>query len=110
MKKLIALYKAPADAEAFMRHYRETHLPLVQRVPGLVKTELTLIERTLMGEPGNYLLAEMYYADEDSFRAAMKSPENAATGADRAKLAERIKTLVGVTVTVEVKPAGGLPR
>ncbi|HKP79798.1 MAG TPA: phenylacetate--CoA ligase PaaK [Phenylobacterium sp.] len=33
-----------------------------------------------------------------------------ACGADRAKLAERIKTLVGVTVTVEVKPAGGLPR
>ena len=94
MKKLIALYKAPADAEAFMRHYRETHLPLVQRVPGLVKTELTLIERTLMGEPGNYLLAEMYYADEDSFRAAMKSPENAATGADLANFAAGLVTIM----------------
>ena len=94
MKKLIALYKAPADAEAFMRHYRETHLPLVQRVPGLVKTELTLIERTLMGEPGAYLLAEMYYADEESFRAAMKSPENAATGADLANFAEGLVTVM----------------
>ena len=94
MKKLIALYKAPADAEAFMRHYRETHLPLVRRVPGLMKTELTLIERTLVGEGGNYLLAEMYFADEESFKAAMKSPENAATGADLANFAEGLVSIM----------------
>ena len=94
MKKLIALYKAPADADAFMRHYRETHLPLVARIPGLVKTELTLVERTLMGEQGNFLLAEMYFADAASFREAMKSPENAATGADLANFAEGLVTVM----------------
>ena len=94
MRKLIALYKAPADTDAFMRHYRETHIPLVGRIPGLVKTELTLIERTLMGEPGNFLLAEMYFADADSFNAAMKSPENAATGADLANFAAGLVTVM----------------
>jgi|TARA_B100000678_G_scaffold289843_1_gene301368 uncharacterized protein (TIGR02118 family) len=94
VRKLIALYKAPADTDAFMRHYRETHIPLVGRIPGLVKTELTLIERTLMGEPGNFLLAEMYFADADSFKAAMKSPENAATGADLANFAAGLVTVM----------------
>ena len=94
MKKLIALYKTPSDPAAFMDHYRETHLPLVQRIPGLVKAELTLVERTLMGEPGNYLLAEMYFADAESFKAAMKSPENAATGADLADFASGLVTVM----------------
>ncbi|HJS40113.1 MAG TPA: EthD family reductase [Sphingomicrobium sp.] len=94
MKKMIVLYKTPADPEAFMRHYREKHLPLVARIPGLVKTELTLVERTLMGEQGNFLLAELYFADAESFKAAMKSTENAATGADLANFAEGLATVM----------------
>lgn len=94
MKKMIVLYKTPADTDAFMRHYREKHLPLVARIPGLVKTELTLIERTLMGEEGSFLLAELYFADAESFRAAMKSQENAATGADLANFAEGLATVM----------------
>ena len=86
MKKLIALYKLPADTDAFMRHYRLEHLPLVEKIPGLVKTELTMIERTLMGNAGNFLLAEMYFED-DRFKEAMKSAANAATGRDLERFA-----------------------
>jgi uncharacterized protein (TIGR02118 family) len=77
-----------------MAHYRAVHLPLVARIPGLVRAELTRIDRTLLGEAGNYLLAEMVFADEDSFRAAMKSPENAATGADLGHFAEGLVTVM----------------
>lgn len=99
MKKLIALYKAPTDPEAFICHYRERHLPLVAKIPGLLRTELTLIDRTLLGEAGNYMLAEMYFADEDSFRTAMRSPENAATGADLVNFADGLVTVMTATVT-----------
>lgn len=98
MKKLIALYKAPGDPDAFMAHYRTTHLPLVEKIPGLVRAELTMIDRTLMGEQGNFLLAEMFFADADSFKAAMKSPENAATGADLTNFAEGLVTVMTGTV------------
>lgn len=98
MKKMIALYKTPSDPDAFMAYYREKHLPLVRAIPGLVRTELTTIDRTLLGESGHYLLAEMIFADEDSFRAAMRSPENAATGADLAKFAEGLATVMTGTV------------
>ncbi|RIJ32717.1 EthD family reductase [Henriciella mobilis] len=99
MKKMIALYKAPGDADAFMKHYETTHMPLVEKIPGLVKTELTRIDRTLIGEQGNFLIAEMYFEDEASFKAALKSPENAATGADLANFAEGIVTvMIGETL------------
>lgn len=94
MKKLIALYQTPDDVDAFMAHYRSTHAPLVGKIPGLIRMELTRIDRTLMGTPGAFLLAEMYFADEDSFRSAMRSPENAATGADLANFAGGLVTVM----------------
>lgn len=98
MKKLIALYNTPADPEAFMRHYRETHLPLVRQIPGLLRAELTLIDRTLVGEQGSYLLVQMEFADEASFKAALRSPENAAAGADVALFADGLIKLMTGTV------------
>ena len=44
MIKLIALYKKPADAdaiEAFEKHYFENHMPLVAKIPGLIKSEVS---------------------------------------------------------------------
>ena len=41
MVKLVVLYKKPADVEAFEKHYREIHTPLVQKMPGLTKLEVT---------------------------------------------------------------------
>ncbi len=94
MFKLIALYKTPQDPDAFMAHYREIHVPLVLKIPGLQKVELTRVVNTLMGEPGNFLLAEMYFADEASYKAAMKSPENAAAGKDLGAFAAGLVTLM----------------
>ena len=94
MKKLMALYKTPADPQAFMEHYRSTHLPLVKAIPGLLSTELTLIERTIAGEQGHYLLAEMYFSDADSFRSALRSPENAACGNDLENFASGLITIM----------------
>jgi hypothetical protein len=70
MKKLIALYQTPDDADAFMEHYRSKHMPLVERIPGLLRTEITRIGRTLT------------------------SPENAATGRDLGLFAEGLVTVM----------------
>ena len=101
MKKMIALYRTPADAEAFFAHYREVHLPLVRKLPGLAKVEITQITRTLVGETGNFLLAEMVFADPEAFRTAMKSPENAAAGADAMAFAgELVTVMTGETIEI----------
>ena len=56
MFKLLALYKTPQDPDAFMAHYRDVHVPLVHKIPGLQKVELIGVVNTLMGEQGNFLL------------------------------------------------------
>lgn len=93
MKKMVVLYKVPADPDAFLRYYNETHLPLVDKIPGLVRREVTRFDRTLLGD-GYFLMAEMYFADSESFKTAMRSPENAATGADLANFAEGLATVM----------------
>ena len=36
MNKLIVMYKKPADPVHFAKHFREIHMPLVVKMPGLM--------------------------------------------------------------------------
>jgi uncharacterized protein (TIGR02118 family) len=99
--KLIALYKQPAEAQQFEEKYFNTHLPLMQKVPGLQKTVITRFTRTLMGE-GLYMMAEMYFTDQAALKTAMKSPEMAAAGETLNSFAEGLVTLM----YGEEQPAG----
>lgn len=42
MHKLVVLYPEPHDREAFEEHYRSTHLPLAERLPGMLGWRYTL--------------------------------------------------------------------
>lgn len=92
MSKLVALYKQPADAAAFDKAYFETHLPLIDKVPGLQSKQVTRFTRDLMGQ-GLYLMAEMHFADEAALKAAMKSPEMTAAGANLDSFAKDMYSL-----------------
>ena len=41
MPRLIALYNAPDDPDAFDAHYRDVHAPIVARYPNLRDVRLT---------------------------------------------------------------------
>lgn len=79
MSKLIALYKQPEDPQSFDDAYFNTHLPLINQVPGLVSTVITRFSRTLVGD-GFYMMAEMDFGTMDNLKTAMRSPEMAAAG------------------------------
>ncbi len=91
--RLIALYRKPPDPEAFDKAYFGSHLPLMEKVPGLLATRVTRFTRTIMGD-GFYLMAEMDFADEVSLKSAMKSPEMAEAGANLATFADGLTTLL----------------
>lgn len=55
--------------------------------------ELNSCDRPLMGE-GYFLMAEMYIADAEIFKAATKSPWNAAAGAYLANFAQCVATVM----------------
>jgi uncharacterized protein (TIGR02118 family) len=94
MYKLIALYRKPDDPAAFEKHYVEVHRPLVERIPGLSKLVLNRGLDAPWGAPAYYLIVEMHYPDEATFKTAMASPENAAAGKDLRNFAANLVTLV----------------
>ena len=87
MHRMTVQYDAPGDPDGFERHYREVHVPLVAAVPGLRRCTLTR-PRALAGD-APYLLAELWFDDGDALRAALRTPEMAATGEDAAAMSEQ---------------------
>ncbi len=88
--RLTIQYAAPADPEAFDRHYFEQHLPLCKPLPGLRAASFSK-PRGLGPGTTPYLVAELDFDDADALKAALKSPEMAAVAADAATLeAERV--------------------
>jgi uncharacterized protein (TIGR02118 family) len=109
MITLTALYKKPEDPGAFEDHYVNVHTPLVSKVPGLRKMEVTRFSKMLT--PANALIAEqpylqctMYFDDMDSFKTAMASEENKAAGKDLMTFAGPIVSMfVGSQEVIPIK-------
>jgi uncharacterized protein (TIGR02118 family) len=85
--RFLAVYEAPADPEAFDRHYREVHIPLIRHLPGLRRYTVGRDVAPLHGAP-YYLITELEWDTMDELRAAFASPEGRATAADAARLQE----------------------
>ena len=83
----LALYETPADPGAFDRHYREVHIPLGRRLPGLRRYAVSRDLAAVRGVP-YYLVADLEWDTMDELRAAFASPEGRATAADAARLQE----------------------
>jgi uncharacterized protein (TIGR02118 family) len=94
MVKLIALYKKPADVDAFEQHYAHVHIPLAEKIPGIRKTEWTRFLASPQGAAPYYMMYEMYFDSMESYQAAMKSEENKAAGQDLMSFAKDLVTLL----------------
>jgi uncharacterized protein (TIGR02118 family) len=82
MVKMIALFKKPVDIDKFLDHYENIHLPLIRKMPGLLKLELHRMYDPRGGEADPFLMAEMYFESRDALLTSMKSPEGKAGGKD----------------------------
>ncbi|QIM18926.1 EthD family reductase [Leucobacter coleopterorum] len=81
MHKLIVLYPEPTDRVAFEAYYRETHLPLCAKLPGVQSINFSL-GVTPPGDGPYFGVFEASFADEAALSAAMSSPEGRAVEAD----------------------------
>jgi uncharacterized protein (TIGR02118 family) len=82
MIKYVALYRTPQNAAAFDESYFQTHVPLANKTPGLVRTEIARVLKTVTGEPALHVMAELYFDSYESLKAAFKTEEWAASGAN----------------------------
>jgi uncharacterized protein (TIGR02118 family) len=83
MHRLTVLYGHPADPDAFDRYYRETHLPLARRMPGLKGWTIGKCESAVPGEkPPYYMIVSLYADTRAVLDAILASPEGQAAIAD----------------------------
>ena len=86
MVRLLVVYETPDDADAFDQHYREVHIPLAKKLPGLRRYTVGRDTVPIRGGEPFYLVAELDWDDMDALRAAFASPEGQATARDIAEL------------------------
>jgi uncharacterized protein (TIGR02118 family) len=83
MARLLVMYKTPRDTAAFDKHYKENHVPLAKKIPGLRKYE---ISKGGVGTPGGpapyHLIAILHFDDMTAIQRAFGSPEGQAAVAD----------------------------
>lgn len=94
MHRITILYGQPEDAEAFEEHYREVHVPLASRLPGLRR--FTQSHPRALGGEAPYFVAELWFDDNAAMKAAMKSPEMDATATDAQTLGAPMRMFTGL--------------
>jgi uncharacterized protein (TIGR02118 family) len=86
MHKYIALYRKPADPDAFDEAYFSSHIPLIAKTPGVLRAEVAKVRRVFvpgfLGESEPYLIAELYFESAATAKEAFKSPEWQVAGAN----------------------------
>jgi uncharacterized protein (TIGR02118 family) len=93
MPRLIALYNAPADPEAFDAHYRDVHMPILNRYPKLRDVRLSSPEGVAGQPPPFYLMAEMVFDTDEDLQAALASDAGRESAKDLRNFAQSGVTL-----------------
>src|ERR1700712_871287 len=75
-----ALYRTPDDPADFESHYFGTHVPLVEKTPGLVENRVHRVKRQFVGEPAYHLVAELVFESPEAMKQAFASEEWKASG------------------------------
>ena len=88
MAKLIVVYRIPRDPAEFDRYYAQVHTPLVKKMPGLRRLEVTRLTGAPSGASDLYQIAELYFDNAAAREAALASNEGKAVEADVPKFAE----------------------
>ena len=88
MAQVMVIYKTPKDTVAFDKYYAETHIPLVKKMPGLRKCQ---VSKGIVSTPGGpsdvHLIALLTFDDMAAVQAAFGSSEGKATARDVANFA-----------------------
>ena len=77
-----ALYRTPDDPAEFETHYFGSHVPLIEKTPGLLENRVHRVTRQFVGEPAYFLLAELVFESPEAMKAAFRTPEWAEGGKD----------------------------
>jgi uncharacterized protein (TIGR02118 family) len=88
MASLVVLYKTPKDPAAFDSYYRDTHIAIAKKIPGLRRYEISHGPvMTPAGPSGVHLVATLHFDDMAAIQSGFASTEGHAAAADVQKFA-----------------------
>ena len=81
--KITITFGPPSDPDAFERHYREVHAPLVKQLPGLRAYEFGRVLTNFDGSaPEAFWVVSLTFDDADAMHASFASEAGQRTTAD----------------------------
>jgi uncharacterized protein (TIGR02118 family) len=95
MAQILVIYNTPTDPAAFDAYYRETHIPLAWKIPGLRSYTINHGPVQALAGSAPYLIATLTFDSMADVSAALASSEGQATAADVPNFASG-----GVTILV----------
>lgn len=99
---IIVLYDTPADPEAFDRHFRDVHVPIVRAIPGVLAFETSRGPAGVEGGSPCHQMARLRFASPEDLAAALDSEAGHAARADLANFAQAGVALLTVEVASEL--------
>ncbi len=80
MYKLTLIFAPPTDPIAFQDGW-QTFLRLSEAMPGLRRETVSHVDAVLQGQPGIYMIHNLYFDSRTALEAALKSPAGQQAGA-----------------------------
>lgn len=74
MFKFTTIYRRVDDEAALEAFFASTHLPLAEKLPGLIKSEVSRISGKPGGESRFHLMYELYFESDIWFQRALMTP------------------------------------
>lgn len=73
MFKFVVIYRRVDNEDVLEAFFTNTHLRLVEQLPGLLKTEVSRVQGKPGGQSRFYLMVESYFASKEDYQQAMLS-------------------------------------
>ena len=82
MVRALVFFGPPQDEDAFFRHFRATHLPLIEAVPCVERSSTTRVAGAAMGESPYVLIVELEFPSEETLQQGLNSEAGRAMARD----------------------------
>lgn len=92
--KLIVLYSNIKDPEKFDEYYKNVHIPLAKKIPGVRKIAVSKVKGVAVGKANYYQVVEVYFDDIESLKKASESKEAKEASKDGLALDPNLTILV----------------
>lgn len=92
--KLIVLYSNIKDPEKFDEYYKNVHIPLAKKIPGVRKIVVSKVKGVAVGKANYYQVVEVYFDDIESLKKASESKEAKEASKDGLALDPNLTILV----------------